>query len=387
MPEPNPKVPENTVGYIEDQIGADVPRDLIKVALAAQDLGQLDVSAAEVDVNVTDQTLNNLAANVEQIGGQAQSAVDVATKIDQLQSALASVAGDTLQVSTPTPIDASGATIAVQEDTPLDASGATVLVQEDTPLDASGATVPIQESTPLDVTGATVSVQEDTALNVSGATVAVQEDTPLDASGSPIGLADSTGTRIDPLTQAVLSSVATDELRVDLQADGVGLLQTADQPLDVSGATVTVTDDGSLAIDAATTDTLSTEQQSPVAVEDTAGAQVDPALGADYLDAQTTGYDLVASGDLTIGPGPVERGTGVIIAARSTDTNAFSVSVEWQDSAGNVFQSESATDIGLNGITGDYARLVRKGPQVQVTATDDSGAAQNLINIHADTER
>jgi hypothetical protein len=77
----------------------------------------------------------------------------------------------------------------------------------------------------------------------------------------------------------------------------------------------------------------------------------------------------------------------VTIAANSTDENTFSVSVEWVDSAGNVYQQESPTDIELSSITQDFARLVRKAPQVQVTVTDDSGATQNNINIHVDTQR
>jgi hypothetical protein len=52
-----------------------------------------------------------------------------------------------------------------------------------------------------------------------------------------------------------------------------------------------------------------------------------------------------------------------------------------------VFQTEPAADIGLDTITEDYARLVRKGRRVVVTVTDESGAAQNNINIYVDTQR
>jgi hypothetical protein len=132
--------------------------------------------------------------------------------------------------------------------------------------------------------------------------------------------------------------------------------------------------------------TLPVEPQSPVAVEDSGGTQVDPAVATEYLDHQTAGHDL-AGGDLVIGAGTVERGTAVTIAATSTDNNAFSVSVEWVDGSGNTYQSESAADIGLDSITEDYARLVRKAPAVEITVTDTSGAAQNRVNVHADTER
>jgi len=148
---------------------------------------------------------------------------------------------------------------------------------------------------------------------------------------------DSAGTQVDPLNQDALQSVAGDELRAR--------------------------------------------------VHDSDGTQVDPALATRYLDERRAGYDLVGSGDLTIGPGSVERGTAVVIAATSTDGNAFSVSVEWKDGSGNVYQTEPAADIGLDTITEDYARLVRKSLLVEVTVTDESGAAQNNINIHADTQR
>jgi hypothetical protein len=164
---------------------------------------------------------------------------------------------------------------------------------------------------------------------------------------------NSVNSNVDFLNDA-LQSQANDVLRVDLESNNAG--------------------------------TLAVEPQSPVAVEDTAGTQVDPAVSTDYLDHQTAGHDL-AGGDLTIGAGAVERGAAVIIAATSTDDNAFSISVDWVDGNGNTYQSESAADIGLDSITEDYARLVRKAPQIEVTVTDESGAAQNLVNVHVDTER
>jgi len=105
------------------------------------------------------------------------------------------------------------------------------------------------------------------------------------------------------------------------------------------------------------------------------------------MGQQVTGHDLVSSGDLTIPRTVAEGATAVVIAGRSIDNNGFSVSVQWADGSGNVLQTESSADIGLNTVTEDYARLVRKGPQVEVTVTDESGAAQNNINFHADTER
>jgi len=223
--------------------------------------------------------------NIVEVGGQSQSAVDMAAEIAALASAVAAHDGSDHLL--------------------------------------------FEENSPLDVSGATVTVTDDGNLTIAGT---------VDASASEID--------VDVATQSL--------------------------------ASLTVTDDGSLSV-AAVNDA--------VAIEDSTGAQIDPAVATDYFDSQTTGHDLVGSGDLTVGPGAVDRGAAVTIAATSTDNNTFSVSVDWQDSSGNVFQTESAADIGLDTITEDYARLVRKAPQVSITVTDESGATQNTVNVHADTER
>jgi len=205
---------------------------------------------------------------------------------------------------------------------------------------------------------------------------------------------DTNGNGVDPATAALenaLESNGTDKFGVNLYGqDDTGNaaeVQAEELDTDLAGTETALVTAIAAALASVGDDELRVEQQSPVGVEDSTGTQVDPALATDYLGSQTIGHDLVGSGDLAIGPGAVERGTAVIIAATSTDNNAFSVSVSWEDDSGNVFQTEDATDIGLDTITEDYARLVRKAPQVSITVTDESGAAQNNINVHADTER
>lgn len=103
-----------------------------------------------------------------------------------------------------------------------------------------------------------------------------------------------------------------------------------------------------------------------------------------------TGHDLDpnADGDLVLSGLRCAVSQAVVIAANSQDSQAFSVSVDWEDGTGNVFTSESATDIGLSGVTDDYARLFRKGPTVTVTVTSDAGAGtQNRINAFVDAHR
>ena len=190
----DPRLPARTVDYIQDIVGADVPRDLIKVALVAQDLGQLDVSAAEVDVNLNNQSLAQVASNIEQIGGQAQSAVDVANKIDQINAALASVGNDSLRVTSPNPLDVSAAEvdvdIATQSLTPLTVTdnGSLSLAEY------TGGNLPIsleaQNVTPLTVTdGGSLAIS---AYN--GNTLPVEQQT-------AVAVEDSDGTGIDPLAQ------------------------------------------------------------------------------------------------------------------------------------------------------------------------------------------
>lgn len=244
-----------TIDYLEDLIGADVSRDVLKVALASQDIA------------TTDQ-------NIEQVGGQSQSAVDIAAAINTLAAAAASDGSEVLQTEQQTPVK-------------LEAD------------DDGGNTAELQG--------------EELGTALAGTETAL----------------------ITYLSQA-LASVDNDEL--------------------ISR------------------------------VADSAGAQVDPALGADYPDTSQQ-QDLVGTGDLTIGPVPVGRTEAVVIAANSDDDNTFSISVEWQDDGGNVLQSESASDIELNSVDNEYARLVRKGQQFQATVTDESGAGQNNVNVFIDTHK
>lgn len=81
----------------------------------------------------------------------------------------------------------------------------------------------------------------------------VQEDTPLDVSG------------------AVVTVAQNDTFTVDQAST---LLVQQDNPLDVSGAVVSVSEDTPLDVSAST---VPTEEQSPNAIENTGGNQIDPA--------------------------------------------------------------------------------------------------------------
>jgi hypothetical protein len=227
MPENSSRKYTKIVNYVEDQIGADIDRDLLEIAISAQDTDELLVSQADGEVYATD---------LDKIGGETQSAVDVANKIDKIEDALTSVGGD--------------------------------------------------------------------------------------------------------------------QLRVDLENYNGGAVPT--------------------------------EQQSPVGVENTAGDQIDPERAVDFPNQQVVGEDLTVD-DTVIGPFTVARSEALVLSVNETSGGSINASVDWVDSNGNIFQSESATDIGLSDVSQDWSRLVRKGPQAKVTLSNSNSATST--NAHVDTEK
>jgi hypothetical protein len=106
------------------------------------------------------------------------------------------------------------------------------------------------------------------SLDVSAVTVPVEQQT-------AVQLADATDTTISPAEDSTVQEVV-DELQ---------------DALDVSGATVPVTDDGSFTVAGTVTvtegNTLAVDQQTPVAVEDSSGTQIDPATESTLADVLT----------------------------------------------------------------------------------------------------
>jgi hypothetical protein len=377
---------QSNIDYLGDFPGADVEKNRV--------LTTLEESTAKLDIESrVGRTLGTVGVN-----DTGDSQIDPATEgtlstVADLADALASNGGDTLR--TDATLDAE--TVAIEGD---DDDGNTVEANIETlsqaVTDPDGLVTYLARA--LQQYG-----DDQLRVDIENEGVDMASETTLSSADTYLGNLDG-----------ALQSQASDEMRVDLRTDDVGLAtestlssvdsgvenlddatqtQANDQlRVDIETNNADVATESSLTSEQAreiatwTAGTLGVEQQSPVAVEDSGGTTVDPAVSTDYLDHQTSAHDL-ATADLTIGPGAVERGTAVTIAATSTDNNTFSVSVEWVDGSGNTYQSESATDIGLDSVTEDYARLVRKAPQVQITVTDTSGAAQNLVNVHADTER
>jgi len=111
-----------------------------------------------------------------------------------------------------------------------------------------------------------------------------------------------------------------------------------------------------------------------------------PRLTSAEHPAETIVERDLTEGPLEIGPLEVQRTDAILISATSVDGATFSVSVTHQDADGNTYQSESSTDLDLDAVAEGWSRLTRKAPEVLITITDESGAAQNKINVFVDTE-
>lgn len=132
---------------------------------------------------------NTVTMDLDQIGGQAQSAVDVANKIDQIEDALASVGGDSLLVDSASPLDVSAAEVDVDLATQ---SLAALTVTDDGSLTIDAATqgtLPTEQQTPVGVedSGGT---QIDPAENSTGATATASTTSTGSANAAAVNAPD-----------------------------------------------------------------------------------------------------------------------------------------------------------------------------------------------------
>lgn len=159
------------VDRLHDLIGADVPRNLLRVGLAEQDttlavqpvgdpateetlatLATQATAQAILDAMATEETLAALAG--EDFATEATLAslegTDFATQatLANVAAALESNGGDALRFTPTAALDVSAATVTVTPDGTLPVEQQTpVLVNSDSPLDVSGATVTTDEAT------------------------------------------------------------------------------------------------------------------------------------------------------------------------------------------------------------------------------------------------
>lgn len=230
--------------------------DEVLVQLETDNLG------SNLDIDLAEQTLSQLDVDLSQVGGQAQSAADVANLIDQIQDALVSAGGDELRIATPSPIDASAAEVDVdlnsQSLSPLVVTddGSLAISSLPEPLDVSDAEVDVDIQSQ---TLGTLTVTDDGSFQIVDSTDTVIEE-PLDVSDAVVTVTDDGALAIASLPEPI--DVSGAEVDVDLNTQSL--------------AALTVTDDGALVVDDYTGSTLPTEQQTPVGVEDSGGTQVDP---------------------------------------------------------------------------------------------------------------
>jgi len=247
--------------------------------------------------------------------------------------------------------------------------------------DSTGSQIDPLTTAPLASVGSdSLLVDSNDPLDVSASTVPVEQQT-------PVAVEDSVGTTIDPATAALedaLKSNDTDEFVSRLAgADGVEIqeeaLDTPVQNTDVSLVTYLAR-----ALNDVGQDELVNR------LTDTSGAQINPDQSPEYPDNSVIEHDLDpnAQGDLTIGPVSVARSEAIMVAGNSIDAQNWSATVEWQDSNGNVFQTQTPTDLGLSGVQDESARPFRKGPEAVVIVTSDAAAGtQNRVNFYVDSHR
>lgn len=142
---------ENEIEYLADFPGADVPRDLVKVSIAdwvtgtllVQEEHPLDVSGAEIDVDLNSQTLSAITITDD-------GSLDINTMPAQTIGTW------------------NAGTLSIQEATPLDVSGATVPTEQQTPVsveDSGGTTIdPASEATLSELSASLASAGGDTLL-------------------------------------------------------------------------------------------------------------------------------------------------------------------------------------------------------------------------------
>lgn len=144
---------------------------------------------------------------------------------------------------------------------------------------------------------------------------------------SPVGIEDSAGTQIDPL------AVSSQPLDVSGAEVNVDLNSQSGAPFDVSAAEVDVD------LNSLTYGTLPVEQQTPVGIEDTGGAQVDPSIKGNQLrELENVGtakrIHARVTADTTIYTVPTGA-TFYLVSAVCFNTGANGGAIKLFDNAGN----------------------------------------------------
>lgn len=401
------------IDLIEDQVGADIPRDVIKVAVEELDdpaateglqvdlreIGDVDQTGVDfmavVESSSPADELRTRLFGVDDGGNLAELQVEElgtnlggteTAAVTKLSEVLETVANTEARVSLYAEDDAGNLNEVQAEEINTSLGGAETGVVTATAraLAEVGGTEVRMRHLGLDDGGTLQEVQAE-ALNTGVAAGTIGEVTYLaralnsqDLDEFISRVTDSTGTQIDPLTQDPLQTVANDELRSRVFGpDAGGTLQQVNA--EAFDTALAATDIGiATYVARALNDIGSDELVSRIT--DSAGTQINPATNDDqpnYFDDDINSVDL-SGGDFTIAETDV-RGTGdIIIKVESSDNETFTVTLEWTDGAGNVLYTQEPAE--ATDVTDSNLKFNVASDHFQLTITDTSSAAQNIIN-------
>lgn len=260
MPARTQKKYRQTIDYIEDFVGADISSDEIRSRITS-----------------INQNAGPIATDIEQFGGTAQSAVDVAQRIDALFGALEAQAAGELRTRL-YGVDRGGTLAEVQAeevDSTLSAAETAVVTYPSRALNTVGSdelVARVTDSGGTQIDPATVALEDALASNGTD-TFQVEQQSPVTLEGADSGgtvatvqadeLAGTLGgteTAIITKLSDALATVANDDIRVDLQNTGIT------QPVDVQAALETTSEDYGVAVDTQVQRTLQIDGFSTVQV-------------------------------------------------------------------------------------------------------------------------
>jgi hypothetical protein len=308
MPSYNERKYTLTVNRVEEIIGADVPNDRLKVDLAAQ-------------------RLETIATNLDEVGGQDQSSVDIAAEIANLADALKSNDNDELV-----------ARIAGED-------GAEIAEEA---LNAGAS-----------ATDAALVSYVSRALN------SIDQDELISR------VTDSSGTQLDPLTQDPLQTVSNDELRSrtfgpnsagDLQQALVEAMNTAIASGDTGLVTYL-----SRALASQGEDDVRTDIQS-------AGIKV-PTDQQDVLGKAEDNYGLAIDANTTVTL-PIDGYSEAEVFYTNGDAATdLLVEQSWDDT--NYFEVDTAT--GVTDYQQTFTEVTAQFVRLTITGTGASGDTADVV--------
>jgi hypothetical protein len=350
-----------TTGQADDQLRVDLTNNNSDVATSSDvqslesAVGDETTAAQEPDSSVAATLIERVTALTDALtSGQADDAVRVSLTQDILSGNLdVNIGGQDDQVAVQLASDSLTANLDVDlaeaSAEPLDVSGTTVPTEQQTPVQlesSSGANIdPATEQTVSAIKSAAEALDDALASNGTDA-LRVSSPSPLDVSASEVD--------VD------LNSQSLQHLSVDLAKDSlagnldVDIAAASAEPLDVSGATVP------------------TDQQTPIKLEDSGGATINPATEAAVSAVEAAIGNQAApsqQADSSIAATLIQRVTALVDALESGQADdEVRVALVSDLLSGNL-------DVNLNGQNGE----------INVNLSSDSLAGALDVDIAANS--